>query len=131
MDKAQAVVAVVENDAAMLKALGRLLRAAGYRAELYASAEAFIERPPVPQVGCLVLDIDLGGLSGIELQQRLADAGDAPPIVFVTSQIDTAFQDRAEALGCLAYLRKPFASRQLMEALQRAPGLSRLPSVSP
>ena len=127
MDKAQAVVAVVENDAAMLKALGRLLRAAGYRAELYASAEAFIERAAAPQVGCLVLDIDLGGISGIELQQRLADAGDAPPIVFVTSQVDTAFQDRAEALGCLAYLRKPFASQQLMAALQRAPALSPLP----
>ena len=127
MDKAQAVVAVVENDAAMLKALGRLLRAAGYRAELYASAEAFIGRGAAPQVGCLVLDIDLGGISGIELQQRLADAGDAPPIVFVTSQVDTAFQDKAEALGCLAYLRKPFESHQLMEALHRAPALSRLP----
>jgi FixJ family two-component response regulator len=129
--QAQTVVAVVENDAAMLKALGRLLRAAGYRAELYASAEAFIARDAAPRVGCVVLDIDLGGISGIELQQRLADAGAAPPIVFVTSQVDAGFQHRAEALGCLAYLRKPFASRQLMEALQRAPGLSRLPSVSP
>lgn len=114
------VVAVVENDAAMLKALERLLRATGFATELYASAELFLERAPGSPVGCLILDIDLGGLSGIELQQRLVASGQAPPIIFVTSQVDAAFREKAEAFGCVAYLRKPFESQELLHALQLA-----------
>ena len=126
MDKPTPLIAIVENDTAMLKALGRLLRAAGYDSELFPSAEDFMVRGHAPAFSCLVLDIDLGGFSGIELQQWLADAGDAVPIVFVTSQVDPAFQQRAEALGCLAYLRKPFESQHLLEALERASGLASL-----
>jgi FixJ family two-component response regulator len=120
MDTGKLVVAVVENDPGMLKALGRLLRAAGYLAQLYASAELYLQREERGDVSCLILDIDLGGLSGIELQQMLVGAGNAPPIVFVTSQIDGGFQAAAQRLGCLAYLRKPFASEDLLAALQRA-----------
>ncbi|KQX01982.1 hypothetical protein ASC94_05260 [Massilia sp. Root418] len=120
MDTGKLVVAVVENDPGMLKALGRLLRAAGYLAQLYASAELYLQREERGDVSCLILDIDLGGLSGIELQQMLVGAGNAPPIVFVTSQIDGGFEAAAQRLGCLAYLRKPFASEDLLAALQRA-----------
>ena len=114
----KSVVAIVENDAAMLKALERLLRASGYASALYASAELYLAREPMDGVACMILDIDLGGISGIELQQRLVEQGAAPPIIFVTSQIDSAFQQRAQALGCLAYLRKPFASQDLLHALR-------------
>ena len=120
MDTGKLVVAVVENDPGMLKALGRLLRAAGYLAQLYASAELYLQRDDQSDISCLILDIDLGGLSGIELQQMLVGAGKAPPIVFVTSQIDGSFETAAQRLGCLAYLRKPFASQDLLAALQRA-----------
>lgn len=120
MDTGKLVVAVVENDPGMLKALGRLLRAAGYLAQLYASAELYLQRDDQSDISCLILDIDLGGLSGIELQQMLVGAGKAPPIVFVTSQIDGSFEAAAQRLGCLAYLRKPFASQDLLAALQRA-----------
>ena len=124
MDTGKIVVAVVENDPGMLKALGRLLRAAGYTAQLYASAELYLQsdshRDPARLPACLILDIDLGGLSGIELQQMLVGAGRAPPIVFVTSQIDGGIEAAAQRLGCLAYLRKPFDSHDLLAALQLA-----------
>lgn len=120
MDTGKLVVAVVENDPGMLKALGRLLRAAGYAARLYESAEQYLQRGKQGDVSCLILDIELGGLSGIELQQLLVGAGSAPPIVFVTSQIDDSVEAAAQRLGCLAYLRKPFDSRDLLAALGQA-----------
>lgn len=123
MKYAAPVVAIVENDGPMLKALERLLRASGYAAEMFASAEQFLARQASPRVGCLILDIDLGGLSGIALQQTLVDTGRAPPIIFVTSQADCDYRERAFALGCLAYLRKPFASQELLDALRRIPAM--------
>eukprot|EP01031_Cornospumella_fuschlensis_P020772 gene20772-25465_t len=96
METGKLVVAVVENDAGMLKALGRLLRAAGYMAQLYPSAEQYLQRGDHSHISCLILDIDLGGLSGIELQQLLVGAGNAPPIVFVTSQIDGGMEAAAQ-----------------------------------
>lgn len=123
MTHAAPVVAIVENDGAMLKALERLLRASGYASEMFASAEQYLARQGTPSVGCLILDIDLGGISGIELQQDLVERGRAPPIIFVTSQADSDFRERAFALGCLAYLRKPFASRELLEVLRRIPAM--------
>ena len=123
MKHAPPVVAIVENDGPMLKALERLLRASGYAAEMFASAEQYLARQASPSVGCLILDIDLGGLSGIELQQSLVDTGRAPPIIFVTSQADGELRDRAFSLGCLAYLRKPFASQELLDVLRCIPAM--------
>lgn len=120
MEPAKLIVAVVENDQAMLKALGRLLRASGYAAQLYPSAEGYLQRTETTAVACLILDIDLGGLSGIELQQMLVGSGLAPPIVFVTSHAEDRFEAAAQQLGCLAYLRKPFASADLLRALESA-----------
>jgi FixJ family two-component response regulator len=130
MTLAAPLVAIVENDGPMLKALERLLRASGYAAEMFASAELYLARPSTPRVSCLILDIDLGGLNGIELQQNLVDTGRAPPIIFVTSQADGHFRERAFALGCLAYLRKPFASQELLDVLRRIPSLFSQP-ISP
>lgn len=130
MESANPVVAVVENDAAMLKALERLLRASGFQSELFASAESYLARRAGAEIGCLILDIDLGGISGMELQRRLVAAGDAPPIVFVTSQVESAFREQAQALGCVAYLRKPFPSHELLRALELA-GQHRAAAVAP
>jgi FixJ family two-component response regulator len=127
MKNGNPVVAIVENDAAMLKALERLLRASGYASELFPSAELYLARAAGAAVGCMILDIDLGGISGIELQQRLVERGNPPPIIFVTSQIDSVLQERAKALGCLAYLRKPFASHELLQALRAVQQLQAAP----
>lgn len=118
MNGRSAVVAVVEDDLAMLKALERLLRASGYGIEAYTSAEMYLTRTSKTRVQCLLLDVNLGGMSGIELQGRLHAAPGAPPIIFITAQTDSTTRARAFAMGCLAYLNKPFESRLLLQALK-------------
>jgi FixJ family two-component response regulator len=113
-------VAVIENDAAMLKSLERLLRAYGYSSELYTSAEMFLNRVPESEVGCLILDIDLDGISGFELQTRLALNGKVPPTIFITGQSDERYRKQALKIGCIDYLNKPFESHMLIRALVRA-----------
>jgi len=115
-------VVVVENDPAILKAVGRLLRAYQYECELYESAESFLERQSKADIGCLLLDINLGGMSGIELQRKLVAAHKAPPIIFLTSQSDEATLVQAINDGCVAYLYKPFEAQALLQALEAAQG---------
>ena len=99
------VVAVVEDDAPSRTALGRLLRAAGFEPVLFESAEAYLDASPAPT--CIVVDVQLPGMSGIELQQRLRAAGGAPPIIVTTASRDTVIQERAQQNGCAAFFRKP------------------------
>ena len=99
------VVAVVEDDAPSRTALGRLLWAAGFEPALFESAEAYIDASPAPT--CLVVDVQLPGMSGIELQQRLRSAGPAPPIIVLTSSHETVVQERAQQNGCAAFFWKP------------------------
>ncbi len=113
-------MAVVENDPAMLKALERLLRASGYVSEVFTSAEAFLMRRGASAVDCLILDIDLDGISGLSLQKKLVDAGVAPPIIFITGKSDELSRAQATELGCTAYLRKPFESKLLLHAVEEA-----------
>jgi FixJ family two-component response regulator len=120
MDATKRVVAVVENDTPTLKALERLLRASGYQAEGFHSAETFMARAPDPDVSCLLLDIDLDGMSGLELQKILQGARNAPPIIFVTGNSDEGRRARALEMGCIAFLRKPVSSVALMQALEKA-----------
>lgn len=120
MTKAKPIVAVVENDSALLKALERLLRAHGYPSELYASAEEFMEHSLKQEIGCMILDINLGGISGLELQKELVRKGQAPPIIFITGQSDESCRKQAEEMGCIAYLKKPFESHSLIKALNNA-----------
>jgi FixJ family two-component response regulator len=114
------IVIVVDNDPAMLKALERLLRARGYASEVFTSAESFLARPSDAPVACMILDIDLGGMSGLELRRRLVGAGNAPPVIFITGQSDGKTHALAEQLGCVAYLKKPFAADALTQAITRA-----------
>jgi FixJ family two-component response regulator len=120
MTKQNLIVAVVENDAALLQALERLLRVSGYTPELYSSAEAFLDRYSDKEVRCLVLDINLDGISGIELQRTLAMAGNAPPIIFITGHDDDHDRRQALKMGCIAFLEKPFESRALLQAITNA-----------
>jgi FixJ family two-component response regulator len=123
--KEEPVVAIVENDPAMLKAMQRLLRAAGYRSQGFKSAEAFLEREGKTGLQCLILDIDLDGMSGIELQRKLVAAACAPPIIFMTGQDDEALRAEAHAAGALACLMKPFASHLLLRELEAVLAMNR------
>ena len=112
-------VAVVDDDENTCRSFGRLLRAAGLQPVTYDSAEAFLADSKHPQFGCLVLDIQLSDISGIELAQRLAAAGQRTPIIFITAHDDPEARDAAEALGCAAYFRKTDSGKEVLEAIRR------------
>jgi FixJ family two-component response regulator len=101
------LVVVVEDDPSSRTSLGRVLRAGGFETAMYASAEEFLESPPEPTPICLLLDIQLGGLSGLELQRRLRAQGSRVPFIAITAFDSESAREEARALGCIAYLRKP------------------------
>jgi FixJ family two-component response regulator len=113
-------VAVVDDDASFARALERLFRASGFEVQTYPSAEAFLAPSPCPQPDCLVLDIQLGGMSGLELQRRLRDLGSWTPIIFVTAHDARGVREEAQQAGCLAYFLKPVPGKLLLEAIAQA-----------
>ena len=117
---ANATVFVVDDDAAMRDSLKDLIRSVGLRVELYASAQDFLrsERPDVP--GCLVLDVRMPGLSGLDLQRRLTEAGVSMPIIFISGHGDVPMTVRALKAGALEFLTKPFRDQDLLDAIQQA-----------
>ena len=112
-------VAVVDDDENICRSFGRLLRAAGLQAVTYGSAESFLADRKHPEFGCLVLDIQLDGMSGIELAQQLVAAGQRTPIIFITAHDDPEARRTAEALGCAAYFRKTDSGKEVLEAIRR------------
>ena len=115
-------VAVVDDDESLCRSLGRLLRASGIQPIAYASAEAFLADTKRPQFDCLVLDVQLGGVSGIELMRKLVADGGHTPFIFITAHDDPETRASAEAVGCAAYLRKNVSGDQVIEAIRRAAG---------
>jgi FixJ family two-component response regulator len=118
----QLVIAIVDDQAALREATQNLLKSAGLKAVSFASAEDFLQATPLDGAGCLILDVRLPGMSGLDLQQRLAADGIHVPIVFITAQEDSDGQMRAQALrsGALAFLRKPFSDEDLLNAVRSA-----------
>jgi|ERR1700757_4415004 FixJ family two-component response regulator len=117
-DQQQSIV-VVEDDAGMSKAIERLLRAAGFQPVSFASAEELLQTEAASRAACLVLDIHLPGLSGLELGRCLVTSARAKPVIFITAQDEPFLRDEAQRLGC-AYFRKPFDGKALLEAIRRA-----------
>jgi FixJ family two-component response regulator len=111
-------IAVVEDDPSFLRALGRLLGAAGFTVAPFASAEDFLASHSTAAMSCLVLDVHLGGMSGFDLQQRLAAAGAPIPTIFITAHDDPITRERARS--GVAYLRKPFREDALIGAIRQA-----------
>jgi FixJ family two-component response regulator len=113
-------IAVIDNDRDVRRALGRLLRAYGFRPQGYASAEAFLTRGRMDDPACLVLDVELDGMSGIDLLHRLkADESPIPAIV-MTAADDEGTRRDAIAAGCVAYLQKPSSAEPLLAAIGKA-----------
>jgi FixJ family two-component response regulator len=126
MAERNVTVAVVDDDSSFLRALERLLRAAGFVPVTYPSAESFLQESPHPPLDCLILDVRLGTATGFDVARQLTSEGDCPPVIFVTAHDDPETSRQAEQAGCAAYLRKPFASGSLIEAIRRAlPGNGR------
>jgi FixJ family two-component response regulator len=110
-------IVVVEDDAGMSKAIMRLLRAAGFQPVSFASAEELLKTDAADSAACLVLDIHLPGLSGLELARLLVTSGRAKPVIFITGQDEASLDDEAQRLGC-TYFRKPFKGKELLEAIR-------------
>ena len=120
MPEQPTVVIVVDDNAGFLKGVARLLAHNGIESRTFASAEALLESGGAQTATCLLLDIHLGGISGIELQRRLAAAGSKCPVIFMTASDDEATQNEAVEAGCIAYLRKPFVRHVLLDAIRKA-----------
>ena len=114
------VVFVVEDDASVREALSSLIRSVGLRAELYSSAQEFLKhkRPDAP--ACLVLDVRLPGLSGLDLQRELAARDNPIPIIFITGHGDIPMSVRAMKDGAVEFLTKPFRDQDLLDGIQQA-----------
>ena len=115
-----ATVFVVDDDAGMRASIEGLLKSAGLRSECFGAAEEFLRRnrPDVPS--CLVLDVGLPGISGLEFQHKLADAGVQIPIIFITGHGDIPMTVKAMKSGAVEFLTKPFDDQDLLDAIQQA-----------
>jgi FixJ family two-component response regulator len=114
------VVFIVDDDVSVRESLDLLIRTAGWQPETYASAQAFLARARVPAPSCLVLDVSLPDLTGLDLQQRLgADRGDLP-IIFITGHGDIPMSVRAMKAGAVEFLTKPFDDEMLLQAIAGA-----------
>jgi FixJ family two-component response regulator len=120
MSETDAMVFVVDDDAPMRESLKNLIRSVGLRVELFASAQEFLRSKRPDRPSCLVLDVRLPGLSGLDLQRRTGDAGIEIPIVFITGHGDIPMSVRAMKAGAVEFLTKPFRDQDLLDAIQQA-----------
>ena len=109
------VIAIVDDDDSVRRSLLRVVQSAGYAAESFPSARAFLDWLPQGRAACLVLDVHMDGMSGFDLQDRLA-----VPIIFITAHDDAVTLDRIEKSGASGHLRKPFGEKSVLEAIRRA-----------
>jgi FixJ family two-component response regulator len=115
-------ILVVDDDASMARAVERLLKARGFAVETFLTVDGFMERANLRDAACLVLDIDVNGASGIALKRRLTEAGFSLPVIFITASVAEATRRAALSAGCVAYLSKPFSSKELVAAVETAQG---------
>jgi FixJ family two-component response regulator len=120
MPQESVTVYVVDDDESVRRALQRLLRSAGYHAVTFESAEDFIDSTPGRGEGCLVLDIRLPGMTGLDLQEKLSSSGAKYAVIFMTAHDNPQWRQRAKKAGAVAYLRKPFDEQSLLDAIQLA-----------
>lgn len=120
MTSAPATVHIVDDDAPFRTAVRRVLDASGYRVALYDSAEQLLANLPAGEAGCILLDVRMPGLSGPQLQERLAELGNRVPIVFLTGHGDIPMSVQAIKAGAEDFLTKPVARQKLVAAVERA-----------
>ena len=116
----EAVIAIVDDDPWSRDGLQRLIRSAGWRAETFISAREFLARPGTEEPSCLVLDLQLPGLSGLDLQKQMAEAGLEMPIVFLTGHGDIPASVQAMKAGAVEFLTKPVDEQKLIQAIDEA-----------
>jgi len=118
----ESLISIIDDDDSLRSALVGLLRSHGYEAEGYPSGEAFLAISS--NTDCIVTDIHMPGISGIELKEELVRRGDLTPVIMITARSDAALEDRARASGAIAFLRKPFDAGDLVRCIESALGES-------
>jgi FixJ family two-component response regulator len=118
--RAPALVSVVDDDPSVRRSLARLIKGAGYRVEAFASANEFLARPPEEGPACLLLDVRMPGLTGLDLQETLAIAAHSTSIVFITGYRDVRASVKAMKGGAVDFLTKPVNDEELLGAIERA-----------
>lgn len=118
--KPQMNVVIVDDDPGMQVSLSDLLRARGYGTSVFSSAEDWLERGASVRADCMLVDVWLGGISGLELQRRLRASGSTVPVIFMTARYDAATRSQALKAGGMSLLRKPFPAAQLIAAIETA-----------
>jgi len=120
MSEQKAIVLIVDDDESVRKSLAGLIRSAGLSVKTFASAQQFLDGAREDAPSCLVLDVRLPGLNGLDLQQWMAEANIEIPIVFITGHGDIRTSVRAMKAGAVEFLTKPFADRDLLDAIEQA-----------
>jgi FixJ family two-component response regulator len=114
------IVSIVDDDASVRAAMESLVRSLGFVAFVFESAEDFLRSPRVDDSACLITDVQMPGMNGLDLQDRLIAQGSRIPIIFVTAFPEQTIQNRAQAGGALAFVEKPFSGRTMIELLCQA-----------
>ena len=112
------LVAIVDDDASVRHSAGRLIRSVGYRAEAFGSAQEFLDSGRAPSTACLILDVRMPGMDGLELQRRLTGSDPPIPVVFITARASEEEEQRALRAGAVAFLRKPVGKDALLGVLR-------------
>jgi len=114
------VVCVVDDDASLRRSLRNLLMSVGFRVETFASAEAFLDSVHRHNTGCVVLDLRMTGMNGLDALKHLTDTGSRIPVIILTAHGDDETRQRSLQAGAVAFLRKPFQSAILLDAIRAA-----------
>ena len=114
------IIAVVDDDVSVRLAIKGLIRALGLNAHAFESAEKFLSSPQLAQTSCLITDLQMPGMNGLELQSCLTAQGHRFPVILITAFPERSLQERAEAAGAFAFLEKPFDGKRLVDLLQNA-----------
>lgn len=120
MNEDNPVVCVIDDESSIRVSLRNLLRSAGLKVQTFASAQEFLSSPPVEALGCLVLDVNLPGISGLDLQRELGSGDGRIPIIFITGHGDIPMSVRAMKAGAIEFLTKPFRDEELLSAIDQA-----------
>ena len=114
------VVSIVDDDISVRRSTRRLLRSSGFRAEAFASAEEFLDSKSRAETACLILDLRMPGMNGLELQRRLSQNGHRVPIIFLSAQASEEDERSALSAGAIHFLRKPISKEALLNAIRDA-----------